>query len=243
LAWIFGALSPIGDLERCPTYKDAVQQLEGKATPNYALLGYPILQCSDIALYKGQLVPVGEDQVAHLEICREILRRFNRMYAEVFPEPQPKLAEVPRLMGLDGQKKMSKSLGNTIDLSEEPGEAKRRVLTMFTDPLRIKRSDPGRPEVCNVYTMHGLYNAAKLQQVHRECTTAQRGCVDCKGELAEHLLEWLKPIRERRQELMARPKELDEILAAGNSRARAVAQETMREVREAMFSKKGPTLP
>jgi tryptophanyl-tRNA synthetase len=238
LAWIFGALATVGMLERCPTYKDVADPMAGKGTPSYALLGYPVLQTADIALYKGQFVPVGEDQVAHLELSREIIRLFNRTYGEVFPEPQPRLTTVSRLAGTDGRKKMSKSLGNVIDLGEDPAPQRKRMLGMFTDPQRTHRTIPGRPEICNVYAYHGLFNpdAARREAIAADCRSAKIGCIECKTEMADHVGRFLAPIRERCREWLAKPKELDEILDAGTQRARARAQATMNEVREAMFA-------
>lgn len=236
LAWIFGSLSPIGDLERCPTYKDVVDQMGSRESPNYALMGYPVLQTADIALYRAHFVPVGEDQVSHLEISREIVRRFNRIYGEVFPEPHPKLTDVPRLAGLDGQKKMSKSLGNVIELCEPPDSIRKRTAAMFTDPARKRKTDPGHPDICNVYTFHKLFNTPDaVKKVFDECTTAARGCTDCKAEMAEKLVAWLAPYQERRRAIAADPKKVDALIAEGTARARAVARETMALVKKAMF--------
>jgi len=202
---------------------------------NYGLVGYPVLQTADIILYKADTVPVGRDQVPHIELSREIVRRFNNMFGETFPEPQAKLTEAPLLLGLDGQNKMSKTLDNHLDLAATPEETTKRVLTAFTDPQRIRRDDPGRPEVCNVYSLHKIFSGAEATQtVYEECTTATRGCVDCKRHLADSINDYLKDFRERREEIKARPGYVQEILHEGGKKARAIAQETIAEVYEKM---------
>ncbi len=233
---ILSCYTPLGWLERVPTYKEAQQQLAEKGVDNYAFLGYPVLQAADILLYKGNVVPVGEDQLPHLELTREIVRRFNsNVGIEVFPEPQAKLTPTPRLMGLDGRR-MSKSFGNAIDLSEDLASVEKKVKAMFTDPNRKKRSDPGNPDVCNVFSFHGMLNAKeRLPQIDAACRGAQIGCVECKAELAGKMVEWLRPIQERRKALLAEPGKLDALLEAGNARAREIAQQTMKEVRDAVF--------
>lgn len=237
---VLSCVTPLGWLERVPTYKEQVKQLAEKGVDNYAFLGYPVLQAADIALYKGDAVPVGEDQLPHLELTREIVRRFNHIVGrDVFPEPQAKLTKTPLILGLDGRK-MSKSYGNAISLTPEDETAfKKKVLSMFTDPARKRRNDPGHPDICNVFAFHGLYNAPDRRgQIHTQCTTAAIGCTECKGELHEKMVATLKPIWERRRELQAKPGEVDEILAAGAERARKIAAATMAEVREAFFGQK-----
>ncbi len=233
---VLSCVTPLGWLERVPTYKEAQQQLAEKGVDNYAFLGYPVLQAADILLYKGNVVPVGEDQLPHLELTREIVRRFNSTFRrEVFPEPQARLTPTPRLMGLDGRR-MSKSFQNTIDLSEDLESVDRKVRGMFTDPNRKRRSDPGNPAICNVFAFHGMLNPGERHaQIDRDCRSAQIGCVECKAELAGKMLDWLRPIQERRKALLAEPDKLDRIMAEGNERARSVAAETMKEVREAVF--------
>jgi tryptophanyl-tRNA synthetase len=233
---ILSCYTPLGWLERVPTYKEAQQQLAEKGVDNYAFLGYPVLQAADILLYKGNAVPVGEDQLPHLELTREIVRRFNsNVGQEVFPEPAAKLTPTPRLMGLDNRR-MSKSFGNTIDLSEDLASVERKVKGMFTDPNRKKRSDPGNPSVCNVFAFHGMLNSKERHsKIEVDCKSAQIGCVECKAELAGKMLDWLRPMQERRAQLLAQPGKLEDLLSRGNARAGAVAAQTMKEVREAVF--------
>jgi tryptophanyl-tRNA synthetase len=235
LNMILSCLTPLGWLERVPTYKEAREQNPEKVG-NYAFLGYPVLQAADILLYKGNVVPVGEDQLPHLELAREIVRKFATHYGEgVFPEPAGKLTQTPRLMGLDNTR-MAKSKGNTIDLSEDLVSVEKKVRGMFTDPNRKKRSDPGNPHVCNVFAFHGMLNAAeRTKQIETDCSTAKIGCVECKAELATKMVDWLRPIQERRQALLSEPGKLDALLARGTERARAVAKATMKEVRKAVF--------
>ena len=228
-------VTPLGWLMRVPTFKEKVRQMsETEESVNYGLVGYPVLQTADIILYKADTVPVGEDQLPHLELAREIVRRFNKTFGEIFPEPQAKLTEAPHLIGLYGHQKMSKSLDNHIDMAASPEEVRKRVLTAFTDPQRTHRDIPGRPSVCNVYSLHKLFNPKDVTTVYEECTTAKRGCVDCKAHLAEGINRYLEPLRERRQEYESRPGYVREVLADGASRAKAVAQETIAEVQEKM---------
>ena len=233
---ILSCYTPLGWLERVPTYKEAQQQLAEKGVDNYAFLGYPVLQTADILLYKGDVVPVGEDQLPHLELAREIVRKFHHWYGDgVFPEPAAKLTPTPRLMGLDSRR-MSKSFGNTIDLSEDLATVEKKVKGMFTDPNLKKRTDPGNPAVCNVFSFHGMLNTRERHaQIDADCRGAKIGCVECKAELAGKMLDWLRPIQERRKALLAEPGKLDALLARGNERARAVAKATMQEVRKAVF--------
>jgi len=233
---ILSCITPLGWLERVPTYKEAQQQLAEKGVDNYAFLGYPVLQAADILLYKGDVVPVGEDQLPHLELTREIVRRFHSIFGkEIFPEPAAKLTPTPRLMGLDNRR-MSKSFGNTIDLSEDLVSVEKKVKGMFTDPNRKKRTDPGNPDVCNVFSFHGmLTQPARRTEIEAQCRAAQIGCVECKSELAGRVVDWLRPIQERRRALLSEPGRLDSILERGNARAREAAARTMKEVREAVF--------
>ncbi len=221
-------------LERNPAVKEQVRDLNIE-NMSYGHLGYPVLQAADILLYKGNLVPVGEDQVPHVEISREIARRFNAQYGGVFPEPEAKLTKFARLPGLDGNdKKMSKSAGNTILLSDGPEEIQKKMRTAVTDPQKIRRNDPGRPEVCLVYTYHQRFNAGAAPQIEADCRTGTLGCVDCKGRAAAVIAGALAPVRERRAHFESNPAEVRAILADGEQRARAVAENTMSDVHRAM---------
>ena len=233
---LLSMVTPLGWLTRVPTFKDKVRQMrETEETVNYGLVGYPVLQTADIILYKADTVPVGQDQVPHIELSREIVRRFNNLFGDTFPEPQAKLTEAPLLLGLDGKNKMSKTLNNHLDLAATPEETTKRVLTAFTDPQRVRRDIPGRPEVCNIYSLHKMFSGAEATStVYSECTTAQRGCVDCKRHLADSINDFLKDFRARREDLKARPGYVQEVLHEGGKKAKAIAVETIAEVYEKM---------
>ena len=233
---LLSMVTPLGWLMRVPTFKEKVRQMdETEESVNYGLVGYPVLQTADSIIYKADTVPVGQDQLPHLELAREIVRRFNHRFGDTFPEPQAKLTEVPLILGLEGQQKMSKSLDNHIDLASTPEETTQRVLTAFTDPQRQRRSDPGRPQVCNVYSLHQIFSPEQdISQVYEECTTAARGCVDCKRHLAGSVNAFLEPLRERRRELEEQPEFVKEVLLEGGKKARAIARETIAEVYERM---------
>jgi tryptophanyl-tRNA synthetase len=233
LSWILTSLAPLGQLQRMTQFKDKSGD-RGDAI-NAGLLMYPVLQAADILLYKADRVPVGEDQVQHLELSRVLARRFNNAFGETFPEPQPLLTEAKRIVGLDGQTKMSKSKGNHIGILDSPETIRKKMVTAFTDPLRLRRTDPGRPWVCNVFTWHKLLSdEATIARVDLECRSAILGCYEDKMLMAEILIEKFRPMRERAAELRARPETIREILAAGRDAARAVARKTMSEVHEAM---------
>ncbi len=232
LAMLLGMITPLGWLTRISTFKDKARLQPENI--NYGLVGYPVLMCADIILYKADTVPVGEDQLPHLELTREIVRRFHHLFAPVFPEPQAKLTETPRIMGLDGVNKMSKQLNNQIDIAHTAEETEQRLMMAFTDPQRTHRDIPGRPEVCNIYSLHHLFNPDLLAKVYEECTTAAIGCVDCKRLLAKGMNAYFAPIRERRADLAARPGYVDQVMADGAARAETIARETLREVREKM---------
>ena len=229
---LLSMVTPLGWLLRVPTFKEKVRQMdETEETVNYGLVGYPVLQTADIILYKADTVPVGRDQVPHLELAREIVRRFNNLYGDTFPEPQAKLTEDPLVLGLDGRQKMSKSLDNHLDLAASPETTARRIATAFTDPQRLRRNDPGRPEVCNVYSLHKIVSPAEdLGRVYEECTTAQRGCVDCKRHLSDSVNDYLAGFRQRRQEFAAGPDFVHDVLKDGAGKAKTIARETMEEV-------------
>ncbi len=227
--------APLGWLMRVPTFKERVRQIgDNEENVPFGLVGYPVLQTADIAIYKADKVPVGIDQAPHLEISREIVRRFNRLYGDTFPEPQTLLTDSPSIAGTDGQNKMSKSLDNHVELAASDDETAARVLTMVTDPQRVRRSDPGRPDVCNVFALQQLFNPGKTDEIRRLCETAGIGCVDDKRDLADGINAYLREFRERRRELAESPGRVREILAAGSERARAVASATVAEVYERM---------
>lgn len=226
---LLSMITPVSWLERVPTYKEKQEQLHTRSA-SYGLLGYPVLQASDILLYKAEVVPVGRDQLPHLEITREIGRRFNYLYGETFPDCEAMLTSYAVVPGLDGRK-MSKSYGNAIYIADTPEETITKARSMFTDPTKIHRTDPGHPEGCAVY---GLLDAYGRADMHEDCEAGRIGCVECKMRLASYLNERLAPIRERRHDLEAHPGRLDDILAAGAEKARKVARETMAEVRRAM---------
>lgn len=236
LQMVLACLTPLGWLERNPTYKEQLREITSRDLQTYAFLGYPVLQAADILLYKSDAVPIGEDQLPHLELCREIGRRFNFIYKkEVFGDCKAILTETPRLLGTDNRK-MSKSYGNTINLSDSAEEVKAKVVKMITDPQRIRMADPGRPQECNVYSYYQVFaDQAKQKAVYDWCTGAAKGCVDCKKELSAHVNMLLEPIREKRRELEKDGDYIKDILNQGAQKARAVAKQTMAEVREAVF--------
>jgi len=229
---LLSMVTPLGWLTRVATFKEKARMQPHNI--NYGLVGYPVLMTADIILYKAEIVPVGEDQLPHLELAREIVRRFHNLFGSTFPEPQAKLTDTPLVLGIDGQNKMSKSLDNHIELAGSPDETRQRVLTAFTDPARKYRSDPGHPEVCNVWRLHHFFSPDKVDQIAHECKNAVRGCVECKEQLAEGINRALAPFRERRAELAARPQYVKEVLADGARRAHAIATETLSEVKEKM---------
>ena len=228
---VLSCYTPISWLERNPTYKEQMQQLANKDLHNYAFLGYPVLQAADIVLYKANLVPVGEDQLPHLELTREVVRRVNALVGqEVLVEPQAKLTASPRLLGLD-RRKMSKSYGNQIDIADPPEVIQKKVMSMITDPLRIKKTDPGHPDDCNVCAYYKIFAPTTADDVADKCRNAKWGCTDCKRHLAEVLTTFLSEPRKKRADLEAHPDRLKEVLAAGAEKARAVAQKTLDEVK------------
>ncbi len=235
LAWIFNTVTPLGELERQTQYKDKASRQESVMA---GLLNYPVLQAADILLYRADQVPVGEDQLQHLELSRVVARRWNSIFspdADYFPEPQPLLTPTRRIMGLDGKSKMSKSLGNTIGLLESREEIWAKLRPAATDPARIRKTDPGTPEICNIYHLHQAFSPpATVEHVAVQCRTAGWGCIDCKKVLAESIETELVPIRRRAAVLREEPERVDDALATGAARVRTIAQETMREVRDRM---------
>lgn len=224
---------PVPWLQRVPTYKSKIEELKGKDLGTYGFLGYPVLQAADILIYKADFVPVGKDQLPHIELTRELTRRFNHFYGDVLQEPKDLLTAFPVLPGLDGRK-MSKSYNNTIAISDAPDVIKKKVGTMVTDPARVKKDDKGHPEVCSVYEFYKVFAKDKTDTVAAECREAKRGCVACKKELAKVLIDYLAPIHKRRADLLKNTKKIDQILADGANKARKVAGQTLQEAKQAM---------
>jgi len=227
----FSVLTPLGWLERCPTYKEQMRELKDRHIATYAFLGYPVLQAADICLYKANVVPVGDDQLPHLELTREIVRKFNNSYKEIFPEPKPLLTQVPRLLGLDGRK-MSKSYNNFVALSDAPDVVTKKIQSMFTDPKRIRKSDPGHPDKCNVHHYFSVFAPEMKEKVDHWCRNAELGCTDCKKILSEELNKRLAPLQEKRKEYIEDKKKIEAILERGRQKASAVASATLKEVKE-----------
>ncbi|HXE98576.1 MAG TPA: tryptophan--tRNA ligase [Dongiaceae bacterium] len=231
---ILSMITPVSWLERNPTYKEMLDNIEQKDLTTFGFLGYPVLMAADIILYKATRVPVGHDQLPHLEITREITRRFNYLYGEVFPEPEALLTETPKLPGLDGRK-MSKSYNNSIYLSDSAEETRKKVMSMMTDPARVRRSDPGDPDVCVAFNLHRIYvPQEKLDEIIPACRNADIGCVECKKILADCMIERLAPFRARRDELAANPGFIDDLLQEGSRRASLISDAVMTEVRTAL---------
>ena len=227
-------ITPVPWLERNPTYKDQIVQLDNKDLSTFGFLGYPVLQAADIIMYKANGVPVGVDQVPHVEITREIARRFNFLYGEVFPEPDAILTQTSKILGLD-RRKMSKSYNNAIYLSDTPEEVAQKISQMITDPQRMRRADPGNPNICNVFEFHKIYSDKETwQAIDPQCRNAEIGCVECKKIMAKSLIEAMKPLHERREHFKSRPDQVREIIAFGSEKARTVAKKTMDEVRAAV---------
>jgi len=225
-------VTPLSWLLRVPTFKEKVRLQPHNV--NYGLLGYPVLMTADIVLYKAEFIPVGEDQLPHIELAREIARRFNNLFGYTFPEPEAKLTSFPLILGLDGKEKMSKQAGNDIEIALSDEETIDRVMTAVTDPARRYRNDPGHPEICNIYRLQGYFNPFQLDSIAKQCRSAQIGCVDCKMLLAQEINSALRPFRERRAALAAKPKYVTDVLADGAQRARVIARETLREVKQKM---------
>jgi tryptophanyl-tRNA synthetase len=237
MALLLGMISPLGWLERVPTYKERLQDMGERESANLGLLQYPVLQTVDISIVRGELVPVGKDQVSHLEISREIVRRFNHLYGEVLVEPQALLSDFPLVPGSDGRK-MSKSLDNAIGLADEPDAIRAKVRSFITDPLKVRLGDPGRPEICPIFALHTRFSHDIVDWTREHCRSGELGCVDCKTNLADRLIEQLRPIRERRLELASEPGLVAKVLDEGRDRVRPVVRETLDAVRDAMgFSK------
>ena len=231
---LLGMITPLGWLERSPTYKEIREQITDRELALYGFLGYPVLMTADVVVYKADRVPVGVDQVPHLELSREIVRKFNHHYGAVFPEPQPLLTEAAKVVGTDGRK-MSKSYGNAIELGESAESTTKKIMGMVTDPARKRRQDPGNPDVCGIFYLHKIYSDPEtVRWVDENCRTAGIGCVECKRKLLEKLAPDQERLRERREAILAKPGELEEIVRLGTRKAREVAARTMDEVRTAM---------
>ncbi|MFH1703792.1 MAG: tryptophan--tRNA ligase [Nitrospirota bacterium] len=231
---LLSMITPIGWLERVPTYKEKQEELRDRDLSTYGFLGYPLLQTADIIIYRAKYVPVGIDQVPHLEISREIARRFNHLYKEIFPEPEALLTEFPKLVGVDGRK-MSKSYDNAIFLSDSPEDVERKIMTMVTDPARVRRTDPGNPERSPVYQLHKIFSSIEeVEEVGVGCATAGIGCIDCKKILLKNIFRVLEPIWKKRNELINNPDILCDIVKSGSEKAKKTVRETMQLVREAM---------
>ena len=229
---LLSMVTPLGWLMRVPTFKEKVKLQPENV--NYGLVGYPVLMTADIILYKAEVVPVGEDQLPHLELAREITRRFNNLFGDTFPEPKAKLTPFPLILGLDGKDKMSKQMGNDIEIALTDKQTAERVMTAVTDPARRFRKDPGHPEICNIYKLDEFFNPSQREQIAEQCRAAAIGCVEHKKLLAEKMNESLGPFRERRAELAAKPQYIREILADGAQRASTIARETISEVKQKM---------
>jgi tryptophanyl-tRNA synthetase len=233
LTWILNTLTPMGHLERMTQFKDKAGQ--NKKNVNVGLFDYPVLQTADILLYKGCAVPVGDDQVQHIELSREIARKFNTRYGELFPEPQHILSDAPRIMGLDGKSKMSKSMNNYISLIEDPDTIWKKLSRAVTDENRKRRNDPGNPDICNIFTLHKYFSKdIEIERVNKECRTAEIGCVDCKKILYNNMIKELEPIREKSLNLINNPDFVIDVLHTGAEKCKKIAEETMKEVRSLM---------
>ncbi len=229
---LLSMITPLSWLLRVPTFKEKVKIQPHNV--NYGLVGYPVLMTADITLYKAEAVPVGEDQLPHLELAREIARRFNSLFSDTFPEPEAKLTSFPMLLGLDGKQKMSKQLDNHIEIALSEEETTARIKTAVTDPARRYRDDPGHPEICNIYSLHGYFSPVQLEDIATRCRAAKIGCVDCKLLLAKEINAILRPFRERRAALAAKPKYITDVLVDGAERASVIARKTLEEVKQKM---------
>jgi tryptophanyl-tRNA synthetase len=231
---LLSMIVPVAWLERNPTYKEKQEEIKERDLSTYGFLGYPVLQAADILLYKPDFVPVGRDQLPHLELTRELARRFNSLYGPVFPEPMEHLTKFPKVLGTDGRK-MSKSYGNTINLSDTEPVVRQKLKTMVTDPARVRRNDPGNPDICPVYDFHKIFSTpAVQQQINKECRTAAIGCIDCKKLVADRIVERMTPMWEARAALTKDPARLNDVIEDGSKRAGHVARKTLQDVTEAM---------
>lgn len=228
---LFSMITPLSWLYRCPTYKDQMRELKERNIATYGFLGYPCLQAADILIYKAELVPVGEDQLPHLELTREIARRFNYLYGETFPEPQPILNTVKVLVGTDGRK-MSKSYGNTIALSEDLSSVYKKIMNMITDPARIKKNDPGHPDICTVFAYHNVFSQDEVDEIEKSCRDGKIGCVECKKRLYNNLHRFLEPIQQKRKEIENDESFIFGVIEEGSKKAREIASKTLAEAKD-----------
>lgn len=232
LYMVFSCITQLGLLERCPTYKEQMREITNRNLSTYGFLGYPVLQAADILIYKAEAVPVGEDQLAHLELARQISRKFNHIFKlEFFSDPKAVLTKANRLLGLDGRK-MSKSYNNYIAISEEPDAIRKKTMNMFTDPERIKFTDPGHPEKCNVHSYYAIFSPERKKEIDERCRKSEIGCVDCKKELAQILIKYLEPVQEKRRGLLKDKTKILDILCKGDKKAGEIALQTMSEVKK-----------
>jgi tryptophanyl-tRNA synthetase len=233
---LLSMITPLSWLERCPTYKEQLNEIKEKDLSNYGFLGYPVLQAADILIYKAETVPIGHDQLPHLELTREIARRFNYLYGDVFPEPNHVFTKIPKVLGIDGRK-MSKSYNNCIMISDSPEEIKKKIKISYTDPLKMRLGDVGHPDNCPVFLLQSVYNN-NITEIRTGCESGKLGCADCKKILVDKLLNTIKPIQEKRAEIISNKRLILDIIAEGNTKAKKAASITMQEVREAIFGGK-----
>lgn len=229
----YSMITTLGALYRVPTYKEQLREIKGRELKTYGFLGYPVLQAADIAIMHGNFVPVGEDQISHLEFAREVIRKFNSLFGKIFPEPKALLTKTPRILGTDGRK-MSKSYNNAVFLSDTPEVIKQKVAKMVTDPRRIRKTDPGHPEACSVFDLHKIYSKQNINDVEKQCREAMRGCVECKSILGEEIATSLSDFQKKRDSYLKNPLLIREILEAGANKAHPVAQSTLEDVRREM---------
>jgi tryptophanyl-tRNA synthetase len=233
---LLSMITPLPWLERCPTYKEQINEIKDKDLSNYGFLGYPVLQAADILMYRATVVPIGQDQLPHLELTREICRRFNNIYGEVFPEPVHLFTKVPKLLGIDGRK-MSKSYNNSVYISDSKEEYTKKIKAAFTDPKKMRKNDPGHPGGCPIFMLQNIYSLEKAGEIKKDCESGVLGCVDCKNILLENFEKGIAPIREKREKINARKGYAEEVLREGTKKAEMAAKKNMAEVREAVFGK------
>ncbi len=233
---LLSMITPLPWLERCPTYKEQINEIKDKDLSNYGFLGYPVLQAADILIYKASVVPIGQDQLPHVELTREICRRFNNLYGNVFPEPVHLFTKVPKVLGTDGRK-MSKSYNNSIFISDTQEDCVKKIKTAFTDPQKMRKGDKGHPDCCPVFMLQEVYAPGQVPEIRKDCESGVLNCVDCKKALLEELLKAMDPIREKREKILAQKGRAEEILREGTKKAEITAKKNMAEVREAVFGK------